>query len=120
MYLSISLIKSNLTLSYKHFFIYLMTKQRRRPGITMSPSPSIEKWPALWVEGKTSLPGRERRGAFLTIPLPRESFRAIRPIGFSAGRVATRTITLALNTYYNKDRLVCQGRQFSGWRGILC
>jgi hypothetical protein len=81
------------------FVFHLMTKQRSRPGMTMSPRPSMEKWPMFWWEGKTSLPGNERRGAWRAIPFPMESFRATTLIGFSAGRVATRTITLALNTY---------------------
>jgi hypothetical protein len=67
--------------------------------MTMSPRPSMEKCPMFWWEGKTSLPGRERRGALRAIPLPMDNLRAITLIGFSAGRVATRTITLALNTY---------------------
>lgn len=76
-----------------------MTKQSRRPGMTISPSPSMEKCPTFCVEGNTSFPGRERRGACRAIPPPSDSLRATMPMGFSAGRVATFTITFALNTY---------------------
>ena len=58
-------------------------------------------WPAVR-EGNISLPGRERLGAWRATepPMPpSESFRAITPTGLAAGRVATLTITLALNTY---------------------
>ncbi len=68
----------------------------------MSPKPSIEKCPVLWVEGKTSFPGRDNLGAFLAMWPPKWSLRAMAPTGLSAGRVATLTMTLALKTYCEK------------------
>ena len=76
--------------------------------MTISPRPSMEKWPVEREEGKTSLPGRESRGALRAIvPLtpPTPSFLATIPTGLSADRVATRTITLALNTYCKTNKL---------------
>ena len=69
----------------------------------MSPRPNMEKCPELWVDGKTSFPGSESLGAFLAICPPRWSFLAMAPTGLSAGLVATLTITLALNTYCEKN-----------------
>lgn len=74
---------------------YLSTKHSRRPGITISPRPSIEKWPLFWILGKTNFPGKFNFGGSLTIP-PKFNFLATIPTGFSAGLVATFTITFVL------------------------
>lgn len=80
---------------------YRSTKHNNSPGMTMSPSPSIEKWPELCMLGNTNFPGKLSFGGSRTIPL-RLSFRATIPTGFSAGRVATLTITFVLKMYDEK------------------
>lgn len=55
--------------------------------------PFLPHWSYL---GKTSLPGKERRGTSRPIPGPRCSFLDRTSMGFSAGWVATLTITLLL------------------------
>lgn len=86
----------------------------RRRSLTTSPRPSMEKCPAVWEEGNTSLPGRLRRGAERATPEPQPTWEQVQPghpathqptflatmfTGLSAGLVATFTITLALKTY---------------------
>lgn len=53
--------------------------------------------------GKTSLPGKERRGTSRPIPGPKWSFLDRTSMGFSAGWVATLTITLLLKMYAEKN-----------------
>ena len=56
----------------------------------------MEKWPVLCILGKTNFPGSDNLGASLTSPVM-WNFLANTPTGFSAGRVATFTITFVLN-----------------------
>lgn len=67
----------------------------------MSPRPSIEKCPLLCMLGNTSFPGKFNFGGSFT--MPKFSLRATIPTGFSAGRVATFTITFVLNMYDEKN-----------------
>lgn len=67
----------------------------------MSPRPNIEKWLEFWMLGNTSLPGNDSLGASLIKP-DKWSFLANKPTGFSAGLVATFTITFALNVWGEK------------------
>lgn len=68
----------------------------------MSPRPNIEKWLEFWMLGNTSLPGNDSLGASLIKP-DKWSFLANKPTGFSAGLVATFTITFALKMYEEKN-----------------
>lgn len=45
---------------------YLNTKHNNKPGITISPKPSIEKCPLLCMLGNTNLPGKFNFGVSLT------------------------------------------------------
>ena len=80
-----------------------MTKQSNNPGMTMSPKPSMEKWPAIWLDGNTSFPGNDSLGAFFAMLCVKWNLLAMALMGLVAGLVATRTMTLALNTYLEKN-----------------